>query len=435
MKPAYIVGIIGAAGIGLAFYRKRQQAAVGAIYKTIPDSFYTCKDGTYSDHNNKRACAWHGGVKDEAPVTAKCKEPASQLLQVRDVRVHSIQLYLKAFQNRETEYSAESVKRIKDAVNSGTFRIEEFDPVLLWKKPGDGNYYMLSGHSRLQAFRELCSEGKKNFCSIPSKIITVPQAEAEEIALRSNTLSTKETDTERAMYYRKQIMLGKPYGAILDVARKSEGNNAIRILSYAYLNPDGKTFTALKALEGGEPGSQMIIKSIAQWIGEARMKFPMLTNQHENEVYDWLINGAYGKQFKKKQDFLAKLATVINNRTTFGNFDAANPLNLINAASKSFAEKQLDEMLLEKKMQIQALQKSINTKIADYRGRGATQQQILSLMANDNALLNRYQLEYIELDKKRTQAVEDGAKQFSIFGYRNSQRNTFANHPTNYYLL
>lgn len=37
-------------------------------------------------------------------------------------------------------------------------------------------------------------------------------------------------------------------------------------------------------------------------------------------------------------------------------------------------------------------------------------------MQRDNALLNRYQLEYIELDKKRSQAIEDGSKQVSMFG-------------------
>lgn len=429
MKQTTGIVITSASVLALLLLRKKR-GAVGAIYKQVPENFYECLDGTYSDHNRNRACSRHGGMISDEPINIACNEPGSDVLNVRDVPVQAIQLYLQKFQNRETGYSLESVQRIKDAVATGTFRFEELDPVLLWKHP-DGNLYMLSGHSRLQAFRELCGEGNKKFCRIPSKVIAVPQAEAEEIALRSNTLSTKEKDTERAMFYRNQIAMGKPYAQVLEVARKHEGNNAIRLISYAYLNPDGKTFTALKALEGGEPGSQMIIKSIAQWIGEARMKLPMLTNAHENEIYDWLVNGAYGKQFKKKQDFLAKLANVVNQRTTFGVFESDKPLNLFNAASKSFAEKQLDELLLEKKMQLQDLQRTINTKIADYRSRGATHAQILSLMANDNALLNRYQLEYIELDKKRAQAIEDGSKQVSMFGIRGILRSPYysANFP------
>lgn len=404
-----------AALIGVLSVRNRRStAAIGRVYKELPNKFYKCADGFYSDHNSNRACAWHGGLSSDQEILLSNGVNMPGNLNVYDVPLSDIQLYLEKFQNREAPYSAESVQRIVDAATSGNFRLEEFDPVLLWRAP-DGAVYMLSGHSRLEGFRRLCEMGMQQFCSIPAKIIEVPQAEAEEIALRSNTLSTKERDTERAAFYRRELMTGKPYSAVLEVAKKNEGNNARRIVAYAFLNPSGKTFDAMQALEGGQPDSQETIKNIAHWIGEARQKFPMLTDQHENEIYDWLVSGVYGKQYRRKDDFLQKLAAIINQRTEFGVFAADRPLNLLNTASRSFSETQYEDMVLEKKQAIQDLQRQIKNKIADYRERGAQHGQILELMRNDNALLNRLQLELIELERKRGTVISQSKNEISLF--------------------
>jgi hypothetical protein len=47
MKPENTI-LLFAAGAGLIALRNRT-AKVGAIYKEIPEEFYPCKDGTYSD--------------------------------------------------------------------------------------------------------------------------------------------------------------------------------------------------------------------------------------------------------------------------------------------------------------------------------------------------------------------------------------------------
>ena len=64
----------------------------------------------------------------------------------------------KLFQNREEEYSEESVQRIIQAVQEGAFKFEVFDPILLWKRP-DGRLIVLSGHSRTEAFSRLAKMG------------------------------------------------------------------------------------------------------------------------------------------------------------------------------------------------------------------------------------------------------------------------------------
>jgi len=395
--------------------------SIGAVYKKKPKVVYQCKDGYYSDHKRKGACNYHQGLKDEKEILlADCKTKApggSSKLNVNDIPLTEINLYLEKFQNRKAAYSEESVNNIIAAVKNETFNFAEFDPVLLWQAP-DGLLYMLSGHSRLQAFKTLCAAGLENFCSIPSKILKVSAAEAEEIAIRSNTLSTKEKDTERAMYYMKQIALGKSYSAIIEAAKKTEGSNAARILAYAYLNPMGKTFTALQSLEAGEPTSQTIVKAIGQWVGEARLKFPMLTNMHEDELYNWLVNGGFGKQYKNKNDFLQKVAAIVAQRTTFGVFEQDKPLNVFNTATKSFAEKQFDEQEQELKKTIKEVEDAIKRKSIEYKGRGATEAKIFELLQNDYGYLSRLRNQFINLQQKKSEVISVSKNEISLFGLK-----------------
>jgi hypothetical protein len=62
--------------------------------------------------------------------------------------------------------------------------------------------------------------------------------------------------------------------------------------------------------------------SVSRWIGNARRRFPQLTNFHEDERYNWLITSkGYGNtkaQVNSEKLFLERLASIINKRTTFG---------------------------------------------------------------------------------------------------------------------
>lgn len=426
-EKIFLIGLGSACLIAM-----NKRGKVGAIFKKIPNEFYPCLDGTFSDHNRNRACNHHGGlITDEAIRLNNGVELEPHELKIYQTPVNDIQLYLKKFQNRETPFSEDSVQRILSAVHSGTFRFEEFDPVLLWKAP-DKNLYMLSGHSRLEAFKRLIAEGNSRFKNIPAKIVDVPQAEAEEIALRSNTLSTKEKDFERAMFYRKEIETKNSYAKIIEAARKNEGKDAVRIVAYAYLNPIGKTFTALKSLESGDPTSSQIIKSIAHWIGEARMKFPMLSNLHEDEIYTWLTNGGFNKQYKQKNDFLKKIASTIQQRSTFGTFDASKPLNLNNVAMHSFTEKQYFETEKDLIQKINEQSSLIKNKTINYRNKGASTAQILNLLANDNGYLNRLRVELSRWKQRKSSILSQSANAPSLFAMSGIKNNCSIKHSVHF---
>ena len=349
------------------------------------------------------------------PAQSSASKSSSSKLAVVDVPINAIKIWREKFQNREEAFSQESVDSIVQAAKSNTFNWNQFDAVTLWQSPN--GLYMLSGHSRLEAFTQLCAQGFTDFCAIPAQIFQGTEQEAQDIALRSNTLSTKEKETDRAMLYRKMLIAGNKYADVVRAAKAAEKSNANRIMAYAYLNPTGRTFTALKALEMGEPTSQTIIRAIAQWVGEARMKFPQLTDYHEDEMYSWLVNGGFGKVYKAMPDFLRKIAQVLQQRTEFGVFDNSKPLNLTNAAAKSFSEQQFDNMNEDLKMRIKTADETIKAKTADYRSRNATPDQIYSLLQNDYAVLNRLRNELLNLQQRKAQIVNQ-EQTGSLFGTR-----------------
>lgn len=221
------------------------------------------------------------------------------------------------FQNREADYSEESVKRILKAVDEKTFNWAMFDPILLWKNPTDNKLYILSGHSRTHAFKELAKKNTKyhgrHFDKIPAKIVEATQEEAVKMALTSNILATKETDVERAKLYRKMRNEGATKKEIYDTAYENEGKNARRIINLSYLNPKGRAIELLNQFNDVGSTHRSIIDIVAEWVGEAREKFDEFTNSHENQLTHWLIEEGYGDgagKFKSKIAFLDFLQVV-----------------------------------------------------------------------------------------------------------------------------
>jgi hypothetical protein len=371
------------------------------IFSDIPAQVWKCADGTYSDHDGRGACNWHGGIEREVTLFISQEKggKSGSKVDVVDVPLEEVFINESWFQNRASAFSSRSVQNIMDAVDEAKFKWVNFDPITLWQNPDDGKLYILSGHSRTEAFHQLCRQAKiaegKGFCAIPAKIIEdISLEEAQRIAMESNTLSTKETDLERAAYFRRirnQEQL--TYQQLKAQATRSEGRNANTILAFSYLSPNGKTWTALEALENGQDTSRTVINNVARWIGNARAKYPQLTDRHENELYEWLVmHKGYGTsqgQLNSELDFLNRLHSIINRRTEFGVFDQERPLNVLNMLSKSPTEAQYDAQLAEAKADVQRLEKALREKVADLVRRSASDGDMQRITAPIEADLRR----------------------------------------------
>lgn len=413
------------------------------VFERIPKRFFRCSDGTYSTTDAGGACAYHGGLAVPVePVKMARQGARASRDQVKPgdvvlVPVQGISVRHEWFQGRATPYSVRSVENIVQAVAGGTFRWSNMDPVTLWLAP-DGKLYMLSGHSRLEAFRQLCEAGAvvdgRNFCELPAKIETeITLEQAKEIALQSNTLSTKETPLERANFYRRaRIDRGDDPQELLKLARRLEGKDARTIIAYSYLNPAGKTYNALELLEGGQAESRTVIANVARWIGNARMNVPQLTDFHENELYEWLVtNKGYGTsrgQMANENDFRSRLQSIINRRTTFGRLE--DTLNIQANITLSPVEAEYNAQLEAARQEVKDLERELKAKIRELRGRDATEAQIQEITQGLEASLRRARIRYQDLISKRGDVAEAARNELSLFaGIRGQNQYTMIDLP------
>jgi len=334
------------------------------------------------------------------------------------IPVTQIHVAKHLFQNRETDFSEESVSRIVKAVEAGAFRWEVFDPVVLWSAP-DGKLYILSGHSRTEAFRRLARMGYGEFKVIPAKIFRGSQAEAVKIALNSNTLSTKETLTERAAYYRKQREAGIKAKEVEDEARDREGKNATTVIALSYLNPNGQALQAVSTTEGSEVTGSQNALTLATWLGEARRRFPELTNSHERELYDWLVGGAYGTragQISNKPEFLNRVQSLILKNTVFGAFNAGAPLNPLNRAVKSSVEAEYERELADARRNLKDAEEILVLKEKEFKERSNDPVAIVRALGPFEAAVRMRKIELMRLVMKKDDVRDAVRSQTTLFG-------------------
>jgi hypothetical protein len=221
------------------------------------------------------------------------------------------------------------VQGIMDSVLRGEYIKALMNPCILRKSP-EGKDYILAGHSRYEAFCRLdkiynddmknlapdvlqeiknrCNTNQYDIKTLPSLVqerckshdyyfSTLPSLyiqdmtfeDAKTVALMSNALASAETDVERANVYRFMKNSMKHSREIESFGKKCEKANRARIRSYSYLAANGLAMDTLDAFESGED-SNTIIKIIARWVGELRRKMPEISDTHENELFDRLLN-------------------------------------------------------------------------------------------------------------------------------------------------
>lgn len=350
------------------------------------------------------------------------------------IPVTNLNFDTKNFQNREDEYSQTSVDRIIDAVEDGDFNWAVFDPITVWKKPDNGKYYVLSGHSRSEAFRRLAlqnaqAQGRK-FDKIPAKVFKGTFEQAKELALNSNTLSTKETDLERANYYRdrreKLLAQGvKPSEVkkrLLELAKKNEGKNANKIIYMSYLDPRGIVADAVKNLAVSSGQDRERIAVVAEWIGHLRYMFPQLTTMHENELYRFLVTGGhYGKDIRNFADFAKRVQTAIEKHTEWGQFHADQSLDMERNMGKSENERRYDAKLARLKQEWTDAENTLTRKLGEFKARQKkdsriTDEQIINAVRpyKDDALVAK--AEYLAFRDKRGDYLKADERQMSLFG-------------------
>jgi phage-Barnase-EndoU-ColicinE5/D-RelE like nuclease3 len=373
----------------------------------------------------------YNALKTETRPAAQQEEPIEEGSNfVSLVSLDKIKTNTHIFQNRDNEYSERSVYSILNAVNSNTFNWQELDPILLFRDKNDlfGDLYILSGHSRTEAFRRLSTQGKRykgrSFDKIPAKIIITSVEEARKIAKRSNTLNTAETDIERAKFYKelRNEEQGISFNKLEKLAKDREGDDWLYRLNLSYLNPNGNALDALRLLQNATEQENRTVRTLADWTGEARRAYPLLTNSHENEIFDWLMTEAYGTkqgQFTNKKKFLARLDQSIAKI----NFEADKPLNLKKAMQRTPVEEAYFKQLEEAKRELKQAKDNLETKrkelAINYPKPTAEQSELIkNILGNLNLQIQAAQRKFINIDQQYEKVMQAAKNQVQLFGLK-----------------
>ncbi|HMY41809.1 MAG TPA: ParB/RepB/Spo0J family partition protein, partial [Chitinophagales bacterium] len=227
------------------------------------------------------------------------------------------------------------------------------DPIHIWKDPKDGKYYVLSGHHRYYGAKKA---GRTDI-KIQDRTGDFTEAQAIKFATEeANANRSMETPLERAKTLRKKREKGDSKEDIQKFLNK-EGKNKNYVENLSHLNPNGKAIASLNALENsGDKVTQKEAEKIADWIGEARKQNKNLTDQHENELFDFLMNKNSSKRITTKAELISKIASLTNTL----DFDPSKPLNIERYKYKSEGEKLYEEEVEKHKNKISELQQKIN---------------------------------------------------------------------------
>jgi len=338
------------------------------------------------------------------------------------IKLKDISIDVDRFQNRDAEYSQKSVDKILKAVREGTYNEGILGATLMWKDPKDNKLYVLAGHSRVKAHQILSEEGRTEFNQLPIRLIEgYTEEQAIDFATKlSNKLHGDETSTERAKIYRRDREKGMSETKITEEAKDVERANWVFVVNLSHLNPAGKAITAVESFaESTDIEGRQKIEAIADWTGAIRKQFKDLSNLHEDEIYDFLID-AYSKtkqagKVSNKQAFIALAETVIDRAKTRGEFDADRLINFKNFIGRSSHEIEYDSRLAEAKKKVDDFRKESDDKREDLVDKGATQIEMDRILKPLEDKLRRAIKDLNEIRKQKGLVKEATRNQTSIF--------------------
>jgi len=282
--------------------------------------------------------------KPQAP-KAKKNTKVAQYTGVKTIPLSDLYTDEKRFQNRK-KLNEEIVENI---VNN--FKPTDLDPLVVWYDKKQGKTFVLAGHHRFEALKRLKHK------NVPVKFANddyPTEADAIRYAKEiSNANRTLEEPYERAAIYRKYREEGYSEKEINDKAAL-EGKNRSYILNLSCLNPKGATMSTLVQFSQTQSkADKNEAERVADWIGQARRNAPELTDAHEKEMFDFLMNKEASKRTTTKVKFLEYV------RAYWNPFEPTAPLNLARMKYQSEGEKQYDEEVERYKTLINDLQNNI----------------------------------------------------------------------------
>ena len=307
----------------------------------------------------------------------------SQFGPVMEVPREELRVDPKRFQNRQKEYSEESVRNI---VARGFDKSQ--DPIKVWRAGESDPYIVISGHSRFEASRRLYEDGDSDLATLPVQMMMGGEQEAIEYAkVHANRTSTQESLYSDIEAYKLMKSKKKGQSELLDAFKHDAVISKLRDLSELHVN--GPFMQMLK--DRDDVANQTVQR--ARWAGQLRRAYPTLTNSHEREIFDFLIKN--GEPVKKDKFF-----EMIQNRVQNIAFEADKPLNLYRKQPvnqfKDNAQQEIEQLKSElEDMQQRQFKAQRDKAKLEASGRGDSQKakDLAFFLSNVNTAINRKGME------------------------------------------
>ncbi|MEL6190816.1 MAG: hypothetical protein AAFR66_02160 [Bacteroidota bacterium] len=363
---------------------------ISGIYERGGEGRRKCHSGKFTSSRRAGACAWHGGVYNNC---AKAELPG-EVFAVW-FPVERIFTDTDRFQNREKEFSEDSVRRILT-----NFDINRLDPVVLWEDPRAGKVFMLSGHSRLEAFI------RKKEAHIPARFFLGTEAEAMRFSrVDANRLGTPESLLEEIEAYKldrdgdeRRSISPLDKTLLKDKWKRSPatGYSLNELELFSYLNAKGKF---LETLNTPARKNFPYIENKAKWIGQFRKAYPALSNFHEDEAFDFLFSEV-GIKLSKDQIF-----EILNRIVGALDFDPTKPLNLKQDPNRGIYARKDTSGIMQQIKALEDEQAALRTRRRNAQTRA--EKEVI------NQQLTRIGNELLQLQKGVEQVVKNQATLFN----------------------
>lgn len=329
--------------------------------------------------------------------------------------ISDINTNVDKFQNRNKEFSEETVKSITGDIEKGTFDENKLDPIRVWKDPKDGKYYVLAGHSRLESYKKAAEKDKK-YESIPSIDMSyLTEDQAIDFATKeSNVMGTKESPIDRSKIYRKMMEEGKSKTSIQEEAKKLEQKNWKYVYNLSHLAKEGKTLSDISAFEKTtDEDNKKKTERMGDFIGELKTKHPELSLSQENELNQYLWDNF--DKHPSKQSFVEFADKRIESLKKTSGFTSDTPINLERQVSKSQVERNYENKLTEYKDRFDQARKNYEDKKNEFVSRGAGPEELGTAIKPYETAYDKARDDYADMLRQRSMIKEAAKTQISLW--------------------
>ena len=333
----------------------------------------------------------------------------------RKQKIKSIATDVDRFQNRDTEYSEETVTNIVEDYKAGRLELDNIPPILVWKDPADSKTYVVGGHSRLEAFKRL---GVTDIQT--QELVGLTEEQAKLRGREDNALGTSESVIEQSKLVREWRDSGMSKAELERKGKQLFKNNARLVTALSALNPNGKALGGLRALEKNESDDRTKAQNFAKYIGEVRLRNPQITDSHETELYNYLLEND-NTNTKSQRDFIGFVDRIVERNTTFGEFDSTKPLNIKGVKPLTTIETEYAQRIKEARSVLDKAQKTFNDKVAEIERRRSVGEN-LNEIAVESSLkklrdeISSAQREVIKLETESGKVKQGAQSQGGLFG-------------------